>query len=75
MPIANAKVRNTILALPDDLTEKSPTYPEYSDLGDQLFHAHIRVWDATGCYPLRTLRGGSKAYEAWSRLVPECVEV
>jgi predicted amidohydrolase len=74
-PMANAKVTDTILALPDDLTEKSPTYPEYSDMGDQLLHARIRVWDATGCYPLRTLRGGSRAYEAWSKLVPKVVEV
>ena len=25
----------------------------------------LGYWDATGCYPMRTLRAGRKAYEAW----------
>lgn len=69
-PIANAKVRETILAVPKDLTKESPTYPDYSPLGDQLAHARIRLWDATGCYPMRTLRSGAKRHALWSGLVP-----
>lgn len=74
-PAPNAKVRNTILALPADLREDSPTYPLYSRLDDQLAHATIRLWDASGCWPLRTLRSGARAYELWSALIPELVEV
>lgn len=74
-PTSNRKVPNTILAVTPDLTEKSPTYPKYSDQGDQLAHARIRLWDASGCYPLRTLRAGAKAYAAWSSLMPTVVDV
>lgn len=44
-------------------------------MGDLLAHARIRLYDATGCYPMRTLRGGVLAYECWSRLIPPIVEV
>jgi len=74
-PDANAKQRETVLAVTPDLTEQNPTHPEYSDLGDQLAHARIRLWDATGCYPLRTLRNGSRAYRLWSELVPALQQV
>ena len=73
-PQANAKVRDTLLAVPDDMTQKNPTYPAYSHMGDQLAHARIRLYDATGCWPMRTLRGGSRVYEAWSRLIPRLAE-
>lgn len=74
-PCSNRKQPETILALPRDLTEESPTYPEYSPMGDLLAHARIRLWDATGCYPLRTLRSGKKRYELWKQLMPEVVDV
>jgi predicted amidohydrolase len=74
-PVANAKVTNPILAVPADMTEANPTYPEYSPMGDQLAHARIRLWDATGCYPLRTLRSGKKRYALWSALMPKLVDV
>jgi len=35
----------------------------------------IRLYDATGCYPMRTLRAGRTAYECWSRLIPPLLEV
>jgi len=74
-PCPNAKIRETILAVPKDLTAESPTYPDYTYQGDQLAHAVIRLYDATGCYPMRTLRGGSRAYQLWSQLIPPLVEV
>ncbi|MHB0938551.1 MAG: nitrilase-related carbon-nitrogen hydrolase [Armatimonadota bacterium] len=74
-PCPNAKIRETIIAVPKDLTAESPTYPDYSYLGDQLAHAVIRLYDATGCYPMRTLRGGSRAYQLWSQLIPPLVDV
>jgi predicted amidohydrolase len=74
-PTPNAKVRETILSVPKDLTTENPTYPDYSYMGDLLAHAVIRLYDATGCYPMRTLRGGSRAYECWSQLIPPLVEV
>jgi len=74
-PIPNAKVRETLLVFPKDLTEENPTYPDYSYMGDLLAHAVIRLYDAAGCYPMRTLRGGRQAYECWSRLAPPLVEV
>ncbi|HON05225.1 MAG TPA: hypothetical protein P5065_04590 [Candidatus Ratteibacteria bacterium] len=73
-PSRNRKQTDTILAVPDDLTEKSPTYPEYSYIGDLFANAKIRLWDATGCYPLRTLRNGCK-YNIWKRLIPEIQQV
>ena len=73
-PSTTARIKNTLMATTLDLTEHSPTYPEYSYLGDQLAHATIRLYDATGCYPMRTLRSGLK-YNIWSQLVPELVEV
>lgn len=73
-PCKNRKQPDTILAVPDDLTEKSPTYPEYSYLGDLFACAKIRLWDATGCYPLRTLRNGWK-YVVWKKLIPEIQDV
>lgn len=36
-------------------------------MGDQLAYARIRLYDASGCYPLRTLRVGKDAYETSSR--------
>lgn len=74
-PVANAKITDTILALPKDLTKESPTYPNYSPMGDQLAHAKLRLWDASGCYPLRTLRSGAKRYAAWSSLMPRIEDV
>jgi hypothetical protein len=74
-PTTNRKQRNTLLAVPADLTRKSPTYPNYSSMGDLLAHARIRLWDATGCYPLRTLRSGKERYQLWSRLIPEIKNV
>jgi len=74
-PTANGTVRNILLATGDDLSERSTTYPEYSYLGDQLAHAIIRLFDATGCYPMRTLRGGATVYRAWSQLVTPLREV
>lgn len=74
-PISNAKVRDTLLATGADLSEQSPTYPEYSYLGDQLAHAVIRLYDAIGCFPMRTLRSGRAGYENWSRLVPDVFDV
>jgi len=74
-PASNRKQPNTILAVPDDLTEKNPTYPNYSSMGDLLAHARLRLWDASGTFPMRTLRGGRKAYETWSKLVPEIQDV
>jgi hypothetical protein len=74
-PCANRKQPNTLLAVPKDLTEESPTYPEYSPMGDLLAHARIRLWDATGCYPMRTLRSGKRRYELWKELMPQVVDV
>jgi hypothetical protein len=74
-PCANARVRNTVMATPAALSEKSPTWPVYSYMGDQLAAATIRLYDATGCYPVRTLRNGNAAYRAWRSLMPEVVEV
>jgi hypothetical protein len=74
-PTRNRKVPNTVLATTPDLEDTAPTFPDYKDQGDQLAHARIRLWDASGCYPLRTLRAGKAAYEVWSKLVPEIVEV
>jgi len=74
-PTENAKVKNTILAVPKDLTKESPTYPNYSSMGDLLAHARLRLWEAGGCYPLRTLRSGTKGYAAWSSLMPKLQDV
>ncbi len=73
-PCKNRKQSETILAVPEDLTEKNPAYPDYSYMGDLFAKARIRLWDATGCYPLRTLRSGSK-YNVWKQLIPEIQEV
>jgi len=73
-PCKNRKQKETILAVPDDLTEKNPSYPDYSYMGDLFACAKIRLWDATGCYPLRTLRNGRK-YNIWKQLIPEIQEV
>ncbi|MCM8759589.1 MAG: hypothetical protein NC906_07475 [Candidatus Omnitrophica bacterium] len=73
-PCKNRKQSDTILAIPDDLTEKNPTYPDYSYMGDMFAKAKIRLWDATGCYPLRTLRNGHK-YNIWKKLIPEIQDV
>jgi len=73
-PQRTAKVVDTVLAVPADLTEANPTWPEYSPMGDLLAHAVIRLWEANGAYPLRTLRSGSK-YDVWQQLVPECRKV
>ena len=74
-PNSNRKHPDTVLAVTRDMTEDSPTHPDYSSMGDLLAHKRIRLWDATGCYPMRTLRSGRAGYEAWSRLVPEIKEV
>ncbi len=73
-PCKNRKQPETILAVPDDLTEKNPSYPEYSYKGDLFAKARIILWDATGCYPLRTLRNGHK-YKIWKKLIPKIQEV
>lgn len=70
-PRTSRKHPNAIIAIPDDLTEKNPTYPTYSTMGDLLAHGKIRLWDATGCFPLRTLRSGKDRYQTWSRLIPK----
>ena len=74
-PTPNAKRRETLLAVPKDLTAENPTYPDYSYMGDLLAHTVIRLYDATGCYPMRTLRGGGQAYRLWLQLMPGIVEV
>jgi hypothetical protein len=74
-PTTTARIRDTIMAVPKDLTPESPTYPDYSPMGDLLAHTVIRLYDATGCYPMRTLRAGKKAYELWSQMIPPLVEV
>lgn len=74
-PTSNRKVPQTVLAVTPDLTEANPTYPEYSDMGDLLAHARIRLWDATGCYPMRTLRSGARRYHLWAELMPTLVDV
>lgn len=74
-PVTTAKVRDALLAVSEELTERSPTYPVYSPMGDQLVEARLRLWDASGAYPMRTLRSGRAGYEAWSRLVPDAVNV
>lgn len=73
-PRTNRKYPDVVLAVPADLTEENPSYPEYSPMGDLFAHARIRLWDATGCFPLRTLRSGKERYETWSRLIPEIQE-
>jgi predicted amidohydrolase len=74
-PGANAKQRETILAVPKDLTNENPAYPNYSPMGDLLAHARIRLWDASGVYPLRTLRSGATGHRMWSSLIPPVQEV
>ena len=74
-PTRTARIHDTIMAVPKDLTKENPTYPIYSTMGDLLAHAVIRLYDATGCYPMRTLRSGKTGYEKWSQLVPEIAEV
>ena len=74
-PTTTARVRDTILAVPKELTKDNPTYPEYSSMGDQLAFAKIRLWDATGGYPMRTLRSGAARYKIWSQLIPQIEEV
>jgi len=72
------KTRNmpdNILAVAADLTRANPTYPDYSPMGDLLASATLRLWDANGGIPLRTLRSGRKGYELWSQLIPELQEV
>ena len=60
---------------PDKLADvkkwRKPRIVFVSSMGDLFAHARIRLWDATGCYPLRTLRSGKERYETWSRLIPE----
>ncbi|MCX7705448.1 MAG: hypothetical protein N2115_04235 [bacterium] len=73
-PCKNRKQPETILAVPDDLTERNPSYPDYTYMGDMFTKARIRLWDATGCYPLRTLRSGKK-YNIWKKLIPRIQEV
>ena len=74
-PRATAKTQERIIAATKDITEANPTYPTYSSMEDQLAHARIRLYDASGCFPLRTLRAGADAYHTWSRLIPEIVDV
>jgi hypothetical protein len=74
-PRTNARVRERIVAATKDLTKHNPSYPEYASMGDQFAHARIRLYDANGSFPLRTLRAGSKAYECWSKLIPDIVDV
>jgi len=74
-PVTNRKTPDTLLAVPQDLTPQSPSYPEYTPVSKVLAYARIRLWDATGAYPTRTLRSGRMGYERWSRLVPPIVDV
>lgn len=74
-PFAHSKTRQALLAIGDDYSPRNPTYPDYSPMGDLLVHANIRLWDATGSYPMRTLRNGSAAYRVWSQLVPPIQDV
>ena len=69
-PIANRKHPDTILAVPPDLTSQSPAYPNYQPMDQVLAHAKIRLWEAGGAYPMRTLRAGRRAYKTWARLIP-----
>lgn len=74
-PEANTKTPDAVVALPDALTVKNPSYPTYSPMGDQLCHSRIRLWEAVGCWPNRTLRSGQQGFNNWSRLVPTIAEV
>lgn len=70
-----AKYSETIVATPPDLSSESTTDPDFCPMNDVLAHARIRLWDATGSFPMRVLRGGRRQFEAWSRLVPEIRDV
>ncbi len=74
-PVKNRKHPDTILAVPPDLTKKSKVWPDCLPVDEALVHANIRLWEATGAYPMRTLRGGKKAYESWSGLIPKVLDV
>jgi predicted amidohydrolase len=74
-PSVNASHPDTVLAVTKDLTEANPSYPNYQPMGDSLAHARIRLWEATGAYPLRTLRNGRRHYELWKQLMPPVVDV
>lgn len=75
LPRTTAKIHERIIVATKDMTKENPSYPEYSAMGDQFAHARIRLYDASGCYQLRTLRAGKQAYETWSSLIPPLVEV
>ncbi len=74
-PRTTARLQERIVAATKDLTKHNPSFPDYASMGDQFAAARIRLYDATGCFPMRTLRAGSKAYECWSRLIPDIVDV
>ena len=74
-PRTTARNHERVIVAAKDLTKENPSYPEYRPMGDQFIHARIRLYDASGCYQLRTLRAGKKAYETWSSLIPPLVEV
>ena len=74
-PQKNRKVPDPVLAVTSDLTEANPDYPDFTPVADSLASARIRLWEAAGSWPQRTLRSGKTGYENWSRLIPELVEV
>jgi hypothetical protein len=74
-PVQNRKYPNPILAVPTDLMSKDPAHTPYKAKDEVLAHATIRLWEATGAYPMRTLRAGKRGYKIWSSLVPPIQEV
>lgn len=74
-PRTTAKTKDRTIVTTRDLTRENPSYPDFSCMDDQFASARIRLYDASGCYQLRTLRAGKKAYEAWSSLIPPLVDV
>jgi hypothetical protein len=74
-PQTTAKMKERIIVATQDITAENPSYPDYSPMDDQLAHSRIRLYDASGCYPLRTLRAGTDAYNTWSSLIPDIVDV
>ncbi len=74
-PARNRKQPETLLAVPKDLTKQNPAYPKYAPMGDLLAHTTVRLWDALGAYPMRTLRSGARSYQVWSSLIPSIQDV
>jgi predicted amidohydrolase len=73
-PCRNRKFPETILAAPPDLMKRA-AQTRYQPMDQVLAHARIRLWDACGAFPMRTLRAGRRAYKIWSSLIPAIQEV